>query len=281
MIPRISRPHFACHRVWRWLPCLALLVFVCTTVYGSGVDSRTVTFANLPFEVASIHLDQARLRLFWRNPDTGEPFADVSTLEAWGRRHGQRLLFATNAGIYDTRHEPLGLFVEDGRTLVPLNTAHGDPTQGNFSLLPNGVFAIDQSGHASVTTTREWQQAQRTPRLATQSGPMLVIDGKLNPHFIPDSTSIKWRSGVCTPDGNNVLFVVSRAPVNFHTFARLFRDRLGCRDALYLDGTLSQLYVDGSYFGPPRFMVRPWAGIFAVFVPAGSAGDQDATSTSP
>jgi uncharacterized protein YigE (DUF2233 family) len=41
---------------------------------------------------------------------------------------------------------------------------------------------------------------------------------------------------------------------------------LGCRDALYLDGTISQFYVDGEgYAGAPTFMVKPYAGIFAVF----------------
>jgi uncharacterized protein YigE (DUF2233 family) len=60
---------------------------------------------------------------------------------------------------------------------------------------------------------------------------------------------------------------VSETPVNFHTFGRLFRDELGCQDALYLDGSISQIYVDGNgYAGAPAFMVKPYAGIFAVFV---------------
>jgi uncharacterized protein YigE (DUF2233 family) len=63
-------------------------------------------------------------------------------------------------------------------------------------------------------------------------------------------------------------FVVSTAPVNLHTFAKMFRDALGCRNALYLDGTLSQIFVDGDYYGAPAFMVKPYAGIFAVFAPA-------------
>jgi len=64
------------------------------------------------------------------------------------------------------------------------------------------------------------------------------------------------------------VFAVSEVPVNFHGFARLFRDKLGCRDALYLDGSISQVFVDGEgYAGAPAFLVRPYAGIFAVFVP--------------
>jgi uncharacterized protein YigE (DUF2233 family) len=101
---------------------------------------------------------------------------------------------------------------------------------------------------------------------ATQSGPMLVIDGQLNNQFIGDSNSTKWRSGVCAHGPHQVVFAVSESPVNFHTFASLFRDKLGCRDALYLDGTISQFYIDGTgYTGAPTFMVKPYAGIFAVF----------------
>jgi uncharacterized protein YigE (DUF2233 family) len=41
-----------------------------------------------------------------------------------------------------------------------------------------------------------------------------------------------------------VRFVISNAPVTFHQFAALFRDRLNCPDALFLDGgTASALYA--------------------------------------
>ena len=94
----------------------------------------------------------------------------------------------------------------------------------------------------------------------------VVIDGQLNKQFLDDSGSVKFRSGVCAQTPTEVVFAVSEAPVNFHDFASLFRDQLGCRDALYLDGSISQLYVDGrDYAGAPNFMVKPYAGIFAVF----------------
>lgn len=249
-------------------PLLVLLVAIasgCGHAGNDGVTSRALQFDKLPFRVVDIDLDRARLELFWRNPDTGEAFGDIATLEAWGQRHQRRLLFATNAGIYDSARAPLGLFVENGKQLVALNTTHGNPRHGNFSLLPNGVFAIDVDGHAGIYTTKRWKRAAVDARLATQSGPMLVIDGQLNPQFKRDSSSVKWRSGVCVRKGNDVVFAISQSPVNFHTFARLFRDRLGCRDALYLDGTLSQFHVDGENYGPPSFMVKPWAGMFGVF----------------
>ncbi len=242
-----------------------LLVSGCSHAGRHGVEDQAVQFDKLPFRVVRVHLDQARLELFWRNPDTGTAYGDIDNLAQWGEKHGRKLLFATNAGIYDSARAPLGLFVENGRTLVPLNTTHGNPRHGNFSLLPNGVFSIDRHGRAAIRTTRDWERSHGRTRLATQSGPMLVIDGKLNPQFKADSTSVKWRSGICVRGGSEVVFAISQAPVNFHTFARLFRDGLGCRNALYLDGTLSQFYVDGEHYGPPSFMVKPWAGMFGVF----------------
>jgi uncharacterized protein YigE (DUF2233 family) len=95
---------------------------------------------------------------------------------------------------------------------------------------------------------------------------MLVVDGAINGRFDAGSDSLKWRSGVCAKTAHRVLFAVSEGPVSFHAFARLFRDELGCRDALYLDGTLSRIYTRGDgYAGAPAMMVKPYAGMFAVF----------------
>lgn len=239
----------------------------CSHETDGGLRTHRVQFNQHAFQVVTIDLRKAPLALYWRDPDTDKPFQDIDTLKQWGEQHGKVLRFATNAGIYDQNHAPLGLYVEDGKTLVPLNTAHGNPAHGNFSLLPNGVFSVDDQGRAHVQSTKDWQASHPPPRWATQSGPMLVIDGHINPHFQADSSSIRWRSGVCARKPHQVLFAISETPVNFHTFARLFRDKLGCRNALYLDGTLSQLYVDGQRYGPPGFMVKPWAGMFAVFEP--------------
>jgi uncharacterized protein YigE (DUF2233 family) len=97
---------------------------------------------------------------------------------------------------------------------------------------------------------------------------MLVVDGEINHAFDAQSGSLKWRSGVCAATPSHVVFAVSEAPVSFHAFARLFRDTLGCRDALYLDGTLSRLWTrNEGYAGAAAMMVKPYAGMFAVFAP--------------
>jgi uncharacterized protein YigE (DUF2233 family) len=251
----------------RALPALlfALLPAACTSA-AHGISSHDIVFDNVHYRVVSIDLAKADLSLHWRDPASGEPFASIHKLQEWGAARDKALLFAANAGIYDADGKPLGMYVEDGKVIKPLNTVHGDPAAGNFSLLPNGVFAVTADHRASIETTDAFAAApHREPRLATQSGPMLVIDGKLNPHFDAASTSTKWRSGVCVQKPGAATFAVSTAPVNFYTFAAFFRDKLGCRNALYLDGTLSQIYVDGDYYGAPAFAVKPYAGMFAVF----------------
>jgi len=255
------------------LPLASIAALLLATLAGCApqaraLDSEVRAFEGQNYRVVSIDLEREPLTLHWREPGSDEPFGTIDSLRQWGESHGRRLLFAANAGIYDASFKPLGLYVENGKTLVPLNMAHGNPASGNFSLLPNGVFAIYPDGRAAVQASAQFKADGRKARWATQSGPMLVIDGRINPAFVHDSDSLKWRSGVCARTPHNVVFAVSEAPVNFHTFARLFRDELGCRDALFLDGTISQFYLDGEgYAGAPAFMVRPYAGMFAVFAP--------------
>jgi len=232
---------------------------------AAALESRTVQLDDIDYRVVDIDLARETLEARWRDAD-GAAFASIDALKHWGEQHGRTLRFAANAGIYDRQFQPLGLYIEDGATLRPLNTARGSARSGNFSMQPNGVFYVDRRGRAGVTTTQAWHDHAVDARLATQSGPMLVIDGEINAAFVEESESLKWRSGVCAKTPQHVDVVVSLAPVTFHAFARVFRDELGCRDALYLDGTLSQVYTDANgYAGAPAMMVKPYAGMLAVF----------------
>ncbi|NID04007.1 hypothetical protein HBF26_03870 [Luteibacter jiangsuensis] len=233
---------------------------------ADAVEGRDLTFDSQSYFAVTVDTRKDDIELYWRNPDNGQPFGGLEALKTWTAGKGRTLAFAANAGIYDREFKPLGLYVENGKTVVPLNLAHGNPRSGNFSLLPNGVFAVYDDGSAEVRTSDAFRAAGRKPRWATQSGPMLVIDGEINPQFENGSDSMKWRSGVCAKTPREVVFVVSRAPVNFHSFARLFRDAIGCRDALFLDGTISQFYTpEAGYTGAPAFMTKPYAGMIAVF----------------
>lgn len=188
------------------------------------------------FTVCTIDLKRQHLRLFWLAAD-GRPYASLGTL---AEKQGRRLSFAMNAGMYDGSEAPVGLYVEEGRELKRLSTAEGP---GNFHLKPNGVFFV-KGERAGVLDTARYQRARMRPDFATQSGPMLVIDGQIHPKISSDGPSQKIRNGVgVREDGRTAVFAISERPVTFGAFARLFRDDLGCRNALFLDGSVSSIYA--------------------------------------
>ena len=217
----------------RWLMAVALLV------WPFGAEAKACR--EQEFEGASFTVCQAGagedLRLFHLGPD-----GNLGSFDAVNRQlaaEGAELGFAMNAGMYHPDRRPVGLYVEEGRVEAPIVTRAGP---GNFGLLPNGVFCI--GARFSVVESRSFDKTRPSCRYATQSGPMLVIGGKLHPRFLPDSDSRNIRNGVgVSEDGQTAVFVISDTAVNFHLFARFFRDALGLPDALYLDGRISRLYA--------------------------------------
>jgi len=155
---------------------------------------------------------------------------------------GKHVSFAMNAGMFDKAGAPVGLHVENGRQVHAINTRNAP---GNFYMKPNGVFWSDGAG-VHVSTTDAYVAAKPKPLWATQSGPMLVIGGKLHPSIEDDGPSRYIRNGVCVLDNATALFAISDAPVSFGKLARLFRDELKCADALYLDGAVSSLWLPSS-----------------------------------
>ena len=178
------------------------------------------------------------MRLFWKNAE-GKRYGNFEALRAAVESGENRLLFAINSGIYAKDYTPLGLHVEDGKILEPLNRKEGG---GNFFLKPNGVFFVHE-GKGAIRETERFHEAKLAPSFAVQSGPMLALDGKPHPKFQPASDSVHIRNGVgVAPDGR-IAFAISSKPVNLHTFASFFIEALECPDALYLDGTLSGMYA--------------------------------------
>jgi len=209
-----------------------------STNSASAVEFTTVEFAGKQFTVCRVNVHKERLQLFHRD-DAGQPFKRFDRLAPWVESHGQKLTFAMNAGMYHGDFSAVGLFVAGGRQVVPLNTTNGE---GNFFLKPNGVFAVTRTG-AQVIESSEYPKLREPVDLATQSGPLLVRSGKLHSAFNENSQSRIVRNGVGIPSPDMALFVISEAPVTFYEFATLFRDKLHCPDALFLDGTVSSLYA--------------------------------------
>jgi uncharacterized protein YigE (DUF2233 family) len=212
----------------------------------------------------------------------GRPLETIARLDATVRAAGRRLLLATNGGIYERTDSATGLLVADGRRYTPLDTtAPGEDCPNNFRCLPNGVFFVTADGRAGVRAAEDFARAfgvAPSPsatggggpvRLATQSGPLLVRDGALARAFNPASTSRKRRSGVGVRGDGAVVLALSVDSVTPHAFAVAFRDALGARDALFLDGEISQLH-EGRGALPPAD--QRFASILAVTAPrAGKA----------
>jgi uncharacterized protein YigE (DUF2233 family) len=163
-----------------------------------------------------------------------------------------------NAGMYHEDRSPVGLYVENGQQLKRLSTADGP---GNFSMKPNGVFYVDGKS-AGVMETKEFARRKLTPAFATQSGPMLVINGRLHPRFLASATSKNRRNGVGVA-GSKVTFALAETPVTLHQFARVFRDVLKTPNALYLDGSISRLYAADIHRNDFGFAMGPIVAVSA------------------
>lgn len=199
-------------------------------------------------------VDPARYDIALRRAD-GEGKA-YGSLEALSK--AQSFDFATNAGMYHEDMSPVGLYVEDGVERTPLNTADGE---GNFFLKPNGVFYVDAAGQAGVRETSAFGATRPSLRLATQSGPMLVIDGAIHSKFEPNGASRYIRNGVGVRGDGVVMFAISRDEVSLGSFARLFRDDLRCANALFFDGAISALHDGRKYLVGGKFPAGPMLAV--------------------
>ena len=218
---------------------LAGLVLLLLAPAGAGAEAcRSVRHDGEGYALCEVSAGED-LRLFLRD-GRGAALGGFGALGEMLAGEGRRLAFAMNGGMYHSDLSPVGLLIADGVELAPLVEG---PGPGNFGMEPNGVFCIGEVGFA-IPTTPDYARERPACRHATQSGPMLVIDGALHPRFVEGSASRFVRNGVgVSPDGRTAWLAISDRPVSFHRFARLFRDGLGARDALYLDGKVSRLHA--------------------------------------
>lgn len=182
------------------------------------------------------------VQLYWKN-EKGEILKSIQNLKKFIENKDSTLVFAMNAGMYKADNTPLGLFIQNNKTLVPVNNSTG---QGNFYLKPNGVFYITTDNKAVVCRTESFQNTGNV-KFATQSGPMLLIDGQIHGSFIQGSTNLNFRNGVGILPNGKILFAMSTKEISFYDFAEYFQ-REGCENALYLDGYVSRTYLPGKHW---------------------------------
>src|SRR4051794_1405252 len=189
--------------------CLLFLSFaLCMTpISVLAAHCDRVDLRGVEATVCTIDSRRDRLQLFLRD-EGGTPFKFFSALQRHLDREQQTLVLAMNAGMYHANYDPVGLLVVDGREIAPLNL---QSASGNFFMKPNGVFAVTTSGPRIVESSL-YSNLQDV-ELATQSGPLLVIDGALHPAFRKDSTSKYLRNGVGILNEHTVLLAITEQPV--------------------------------------------------------------------
>lgn len=218
---------------------LPLLLPFSAQAAGKADFCKTIDHAGGRYIVCSFDPAKSTIRIYDRDPVSGQGYRSFADLSSALWRQHMFSIFAMNGGMYHSDYSPVGLFIENGMERSRIISGGG---WGNFHLLPNGVFYL-KGAAAGVLETQAYLAADPKPDFATQSGPMLVIDGKLHPRFLPDSDSLKRRNGVGVSRNGMVHFAISENTVRFYDFGTLFRDVLDAPNALYLDGTISSVDI--------------------------------------
>jgi uncharacterized protein YigE (DUF2233 family) len=206
---------------------------------GAAPVCRRLAFEARHYVACYVDVRRFELAVAWGGSG-GKPYGSIeSYLRQLPPADRPRLVFAMNGGMYEPDFSPVGLLIEHGREQARLNTRRGT---GNFYWKPNGVFFAGE-GRVGILEAGRYLKERPRAEFATQSGPVLVTKGFIGKRMLASASSEKIRNGVGVRDENTAIFVISEEPVSFSGFARLFRDALFCPDALYLDGTISQLYA--------------------------------------
>ena len=196
---------------------------------NKDIDKNILTY--------TIDLESQNIEFYWKNTEN-KNYYNFLSLKKDIESKGKKLVFAMNGGMFKKDYSPQGLYIENGKLLSKIDTIQ--KAYGNFYMQPNGVFYITKTKKAFVVETVKF--VNKDIKYATQSGPILLINGKIHSKFKKESKSLNIRNGVGILPSGKIIFAMSKEKINFHTFANYFKS-LGCKNALYLDGYVSKTYL--------------------------------------
>jgi uncharacterized protein YigE (DUF2233 family) len=195
----------------------------------NSIDEKIISFI--------VNTKKQDVTFYWKD-DSNKIIRSINNLKNYVESKNEELIFAMNGGMFNKDYSPHGLYIEKQKTIIPIDTL---PGKGNFYLKPNGIFYITTDNKPIILETSNFK-ADSAIKYATQSGPMLLINGKIHPEFREGSKNLQIRNGVGILPNNKVVFAMSKQEINFYDFACYFKN-LGCENALYLDGLVSRTYL--------------------------------------
>jgi len=183
--------------------------------------------------------DPAAIKMYWKD-SAGVPFMTFDRL----LKLNNHIVFITGTG---KSLVPYGLYIENGKQLHPIRKQLNYKVSNKIQ--PDGVFYT--TGTQAVIHPLGEKRFYKNAKWAIQSGPMLLIDGRINPALPNKKKTL--RHGVGIKKDGRVYFAVIEAGMK--DFAKHFLDK-DCTNALYLDGENADTWENGnslkkfSRFGP-------------------------------
>ena len=173
--------------------------------------------------------DPTAIKMYWKD-SAGVPFMTFERL----LKLNKRIVFITGTG---KSLVPYGLYIENGKLLHPMRKPLNYKV--SHKIQPDGVFYTN--GKQAFIHPLEEKKFYKNAKWAIQSGPLLLIDGRINP-ALPNKKKT-MRHGVGIKKDGKVCFAVIEAGMK--DFAKHFLDE-GCTNALYLDGENADTWENGS-----------------------------------
>ncbi len=228
---------------------LLLLLLITFTVFYA--------FAKTPSKQVNIiyHTTSPKNIHFYHKNPHGKIFKNFHALDDYISSQNKHLSFAMNGGMYLRSLSPQGLYIENGKIIKEIDITQ--EAYGNFYMQPNGIFYITKDKKAHVISTKKFKYTNNI-NYATQSGPMLIINDKIHHKFMPHSKNVHIRNGVGVLPNGDLLFAISSQKINFYNFANFFKQH-GCKNALYLDGFVSRIYL-------PKKGITQQDGLFGIII---------------